>query len=103
MIKIKNFRYEQLSKILQRYIKYYDNNNLVWKIPQHEMKNIVAETWDLSKILTKHQKELKPSEQLIELKKEIIEDLEIYSNKMYELEKSLSNYIEGLIEKYKEK
>lgn len=54
MIKNNNFDFEHQSKLLKRYNKYYNGDKLQWNIPQHEMKNIISECWNLSRTLTKH-------------------------------------------------
>lgn len=56
VIKIKNFGLEQQSKILKRYNQYHNNKYNNWQFPNHIMKNIINETWDLSKVLNKHKK-----------------------------------------------
>lgn len=70
-INIKDFGLEQQSKILKRYNKYYNSDKLQWEIPSHIMKNLISECWDLSKVLTKHQKEELPSEKLRFIKEDL--------------------------------
>lgn len=56
-VKIKDFGREQQEKILKRYERYYNKNLQDWQMPSYMMKNIIGETWDLSKVLNKHKKE----------------------------------------------
>ena len=56
VVKIKDFGLEQQAKILQRYNKYHDKKYNNWQLPNHEMKNLMVECWDLSKVLNKHKK-----------------------------------------------
>ena len=72
MIKNNTFGVEQQEKILKRYVKYYNSKDYIWNMPLIEMKNILHETWNLSKILTKH----KDSVNLIDKIKEDFEDIE---------------------------
>ena len=54
VVKINNFDSKQQMKILKRHERYYNKNLQDWEIPNFMMKNIISETWDLSKVLTKH-------------------------------------------------
>lgn len=56
MIKNIKFGIEHQQKLLKRYNKYYNKDKLRWEIPQHEMKNIIGECWDLSNKLNKFKK-----------------------------------------------
>lgn len=56
VVTIKDFGKAQQEKILRRYERYYNKNLQDWQMPSYIMKNIIGETWDLSKVLTKHKK-----------------------------------------------
>lgn len=56
MGKINKFDLEHKTKILSRYNKYYNSDRNVFIMPTIEVKNMISESWDLSKILNKHKK-----------------------------------------------
>ena len=99
VVKITDFGKEQQIKILKRYNKYYKNDLLIWEVPPHEMKNLIGECWDLSRILNKHRK-LDMGDVLNNIKHKTLEDVKEKYNQLSQ--EDFYKYIIGKLEERKD-